>query len=180
MKIKNNFDFRDTPGFTLIEMLVTVSILGLMMTALVGIFLNSMRANARMELRQRVDESGNWAIDQINRKVRASVSVEDFVNVCDGDWVPSLNLMDSEDNVQTLTCSSGQIFFGGEILTPSDLTTACTFDTVDPVDTVGFVRCSSSGQRLVVEVAFGLSALGQAYEKDQDQNFITEVMLRSF
>jgi len=124
MKIKNS-SAKNTSGFTLIEILVTVGILGLMMTALVGIFLNSMRANARMELRQRVDESGNWAIEQINRKVRASVSVEDFVNTCDGIGTNSLNLIDSEENVRALTCSSGQIFFGGEALTPSDLSVDC-------------------------------------------------------
>ena len=165
MKIKNN------SGFTLIEMLVTVGILGLMMTALVGIFLNSMRANARMELRQRVDESGNWAIEQINRRVRASVSVKDFVDVCDDVGMNSLNLIDSEGNVRALTCSSNQIFFDGEVLTPGDLNADCS---------LGFVKCSSDDQRRVVEVTFGLFAAGQAYEEDQTQVFTTKTMLRSF
>ena len=63
LKIKNS-------GFTLVELLVTVMIFGLISTALVGIFLNSIRAGSKADAIAEVKESGDYALGVIERRLR--------------------------------------------------------------------------------------------------------------
>lgn len=62
-------------GFTLIELLVSMMVFGLISTALVGIFLNSIKAGSKADAISEVKGNGDFALGVIERQLRNAEEV---------------------------------------------------------------------------------------------------------
>jgi len=62
-------------GFTLIEILVVVGVLGMIMVATTAIMVNSFRAKARIEVSDVVEQSGSAALSEIKNNLISATGV---------------------------------------------------------------------------------------------------------
>jgi len=63
-------------GFTLIEILVVVAVLGIIMTTVVTIMLNSFKAKNRTDITNRLEAGGSYLIMDLRRNVLNSIGSE--------------------------------------------------------------------------------------------------------
>jgi prepilin-type N-terminal cleavage/methylation domain-containing protein len=86
-------------GFSLIEMIVVVGLVGILMVSGVAIFLNMAQISVKNKALLTVKQSGNFALDFIDKKIRNAKSV-----VVNGN---SLLVTEQDGSVKTLACSVG-------------------------------------------------------------------------
>lgn len=93
-------------GFTLIEILIAIVILGMIGIVLTQSFLSLSRANVISSMRKQIKQSGDFALQSIERLIRESHDVE---SICDGSPTPNRDLiLVNRDGFQTrLHCDSG-------------------------------------------------------------------------
>ena len=61
--------FRNKGGFTLIETVVVTGVVGMMMVAVTGVFLNSLRARNMTRMVDLLSANGNRALDEIKKNL---------------------------------------------------------------------------------------------------------------
>lgn len=87
-------------GFTLIETLVVVSVLGIIMTTVISIMLNSFKAKGRTDITNRLEQSASYLTMELRRKV---LNAEKKSIVCPGSGVGSsmavINKFDGQPTV---------------------------------------------------------------------------------
>jgi prepilin-type N-terminal cleavage/methylation domain-containing protein len=65
----------DESGFTLVEMLVVLAILGIVLTALTGLFLSGTRTAADQNARFQAQQEGRLALDSLRREIHCAGGV---------------------------------------------------------------------------------------------------------
>ncbi|OGG10244.1 hypothetical protein A2154_04975 [Candidatus Gottesmanbacteria bacterium RBG_16_43_7] len=71
----SNFKFQIIPGFTLIEILVSVTILSIMAIFIVQSIISVIRANAKAELLREIKQNGDYAMDVLTRKIQNATGI---------------------------------------------------------------------------------------------------------
>lgn len=92
------------PAFTLIELLITVAIFGILAVALVGFLSNFLQLKFNAEALSRIRQEGNTAMDKIDFYLRNSRTLP---NVCDD--VSTVNCIASLNNETNVLCTNTQI-----------------------------------------------------------------------
>lgn len=101
-------------GFTLIEMLVVTTLLGLVATTAVHLFMRIIRANQKARAILAVKQTGDSALAILSQKIRNAQSIS---STCNGTAQANI----SPDSI-TITCSStGITLTGSQNLIGSDL-----------------------------------------------------------
>lgn len=133
-------------GFTLIEIVVVLTMMAIILAAIMGALVSTFRASNKVTVTNKVMENGNWALSEIRRNIINSKSIDMQCPLSPGigSSLAFTNINDGE--VTTIICtppSSGQ---KGKIASVSargsvDLTSA---NEVSVVDCSQFVSCNTS------------------------------------
>lgn len=123
-------------GFTLVEMLVVVAIMGIIASAIFALYLNSQRTALEQEDIVDVQQSIRFALDQIERDIRmAGFLVPSTDPGVDGPIISAPNVPTAASPLTLQTASSGAqvLRVATRFLSPSSATTAKEV-TVDSTD----------------------------------------------
>lgn len=162
-------------GFTLIEMVVVVSVLMVLMVTITTVLVNSFKARNRVDVSDRLEQNGNGALMEIkNNFYKASGA--DIVCPVSGGIGSSITFKNINDGkLITLTCFEGaQIASGSAKLTSSDVrVTGCG----------SFVTCvkSPTGEVMAVDFSFVLSSgvIEAGTENFSSRKFESKVTVRN-
>jgi type II secretory pathway pseudopilin PulG len=169
-------------GFTLVETVVIVGVLGVILIAVTNILLNSFRAKTRVEVADRVEENGESAMREIRENVISAMSVgmTCAVNVSsDGSTISLQSINDGE--ITNLVCYEGSRIASESAKGNFNLTS----DEVRVTGCSDFARCElfpDSTDRIdKVNFSFMLSAgnLSAQPEKSRTRSFNTSVVPRN-
>lgn len=56
-------------GFTLIELVIVVGVLGVIMAATSSVLINAFKANSRVKLTDKLSQDGNWALTELRKNI---------------------------------------------------------------------------------------------------------------
>lgn len=111
-------------GFTFVELLVAISIIGIISVAIAQVILITFKTNSKVEVQKEIKQNGDFVISLIENSVRNAKSV-----TCDSSV--SLTVTNYDDTTTTFQCNSseGQThriavvdLLGVEYVTSTDLT----------------------------------------------------------
>jgi len=94
-------------GFTLMEIIVVVALLGLVGMMAVNIFFTSLRAGTKAELLKEIKQNGDFAISTMERMIRNAEDIEEvFPWVCDGSNRPNITIRNPDYGKTTFSCGN--------------------------------------------------------------------------
>ena len=151
-------------GYTLVEIMVVVSAVGLIMTAMIGVILSGFKAQNRTKSDSKVAENGSWIIKELRNNIFNSKILE-----CgeDGKSVQIESINDGK--ITTLSCDQVTKKIASTSATEKELNS----DEVEVVDCNDFVICEDSG--VVFKFSLGPTTNGVG----SSQVFSTKVTLRN-
>lgn len=165
-------------GFTLLEIMVSVGILGIVSVLVAQSFFSSVRSNTKVEILKEVKQNGDFALDTMVSRIRKARTV-----TCDS--ATQLTVTNPNSSVTTLGCvvDAGITRIASasattDYLTSSDVTiggTDCSGSTL-------VMSCTStSGVPTRVDIAFTLTSTTSSPDAiDQGSvDFATSVSLRN-
>lgn len=162
-------------GYTLLELLVVVVILGIIAVGSTSLFLASLRGGGKVQVMTEVKQNGQQAMNAMEQMIRNSLSV---TSTCDGLASDDIRLVARDSQALTFECldvgvgENGRVASNSARLTSSRVVvTSCSF------------TCSSNPARgPLVTIDFTLRQAG-ASEGASDRataNFSTSVGVRSY
>lgn len=164
-------------GFTLIETLIVVFLIGIVLVAGGNIFFGIMKGSSKAEIEKEVKQNGSYALAVMERMIRNSRRV----TACDDLAGASLEIENSDYGLTTFQLGEGRIASssaGGDLylttdnITVSSLTFTCVFDPPSSSDPQDIRR---------VGINFILSVgAAEAPETFAEIEFQTSVSLRNF
>ncbi len=108
-------------GFTIVEVLVVMAILGIVLTAGTAVFISTVSTSNKTQAQINVKEAGRNASEQITRKIQ---SARDLVLVS----ATQVTIIDSDGVSSLLSCVNGTAATNGRLeITNSGVTTGLTF-----------------------------------------------------
>lgn len=154
-------------GFTLLEILISISIAGAVGVLIAQVFFTTARTNTKTELLKDVKQNGEYAMGIIERMIRNSLRVE---STCldTGTTLSSIDILNSNGDTTTFSCilDSGVTRIAStsstattEYLTSSNVTIGGA-TCADLANSLSFVCTSYPDQPSKVTVRFSLSQLG--------------------
>lgn len=149
-------------GFTLVETLVAVAIMGLVIAGATSMFFFVLKGEKKADTRIKVKQSGDFALSVMSSTIRNADSI---TTVCDGTQKPSISV-----GPTTFAVSAGQITSNGQPLTSSEY----VISTLNP-----FLCTRYPDKPKVVTITFTLARVGLTEESTQ-QTFQTTVSLRNY
>lgn len=151
-------------GFTLIEVLVVIFLLGVVMAIGVNLFFSILKGGSKAEIVKEVKQNGDYAISVMERMTRNAQSAS-----CSDS--SSVTIKNPDGWTTTFVCEDGRIASNsGTYLTSESVTaTGCTFS------------CGGTTPE-VVTISFTLSQKGTPVrvEERATANFQTKVSLRTY
>lgn len=182
-------------GFTLLELIIVVGIIGLLSVVIAQVFFTTMKTNTKVELGKEVKQNGEYAMDAIIRMLQSAVSIEGTctdIAVTEKPILSSLTIVDPYGSSITLRCEdvgspsvariasmSGNV---SEYLTTSDVTLVSSGGdgscTASPLQ---FTCTSIGGKASSVGVSFRLRQknIAQSVAESADSRFQSSVTLRN-
>lgn len=171
-----------TNGFTLIETLVVIFLMGIILVGGGGLFFNIMKGASKAEVEKEVKQNGNYAMAIMERMIKNSAT--SGIILCD----PNFLIVQSVDggktkfqlNIDKIASSSGEplydnhLYLTGDNVKVTSLTFACVRKPLASPDVKDIRR---------VEISFSLTPAGgskEAPETYAEINFQTSVSLRNF
>lgn len=132
-------------GFTLIELVIVVSVLAIILVTVTTVLLTSFRARSRVDISDKLEQNGNFALAEIRNNILNS----DGQNVvfCGGNTISFVNKQDGA--TITLSCADGD-----KIASASAVTQRLTSADVVALNCATFVSCSSLVSGIVSTVDF--------------------------
>ena len=95
-------------AYTLVELVVVVGVLGLIMSAVVGILVNAFRAKNKVSVTDVTEQVGSQAINELKNDIISALGVGMTCTSTPGISADSLTYTSSEDGgMTTLTCVEG-------------------------------------------------------------------------
>lgn len=116
-------------GFTIVEILIVMAILGIVLTAGTSVFLSTVSSSNKTKAQIDVKEAGRNASEQITRRVQSARTLSQPPGN-----TTQVTIGDSDGVSSTLTCINGNSTTNGRLEIQSNatgLTTALTFDDVE-------------------------------------------------
>ena len=155
-------------GYTLIELVVVVGLVGMLSVGMLGVFLTSLRGVSRAEIEAEIKSQGDYAITKMERNLRQASEAP----VC-GDSPPSVTYAVG-------TVQKNYTYQAGTPSTIQNETGMSLFGTNVNVSTARFICLGGSGGgEGRVEISFSLVANGKM-NQTVTQLFKTTVAIRSF
>lgn len=158
-------------GFSLIEILVTVALVGIVTVTATGLFTYSLRSNQKTRSILEVKQVGDNAISIMANKIRQA-DLEP--NICEVSPTAADEITVVNDDVATVfVCSTGGITSNGNNLIGTDL----------KIDNADCFICYADdlGGPAVVEISFTLAKRsGTNPQSDVSLDFMTSVSLRNY
>jgi len=176
--VKKNRGFQS--GFTLVEMLAVLAITGLVGTLMFQTLSSTLRGANKSDSIATIQQNGNFALSQMSRMIRYSVSLESPDSCYSGPTPTpmesnSITIRNVDNNTTTFSCdtSSGAIASNSANMLNSSAVavTACSFSCVQasphdsPTMTISFTLNKKNGNDLV--------------ENNSPIHFQTSVVLRN-
>jgi len=153
----------DNKGFTLIEVLIYIAIIGIVITSFVTFALSIGNSRSQTYVVQEVHANARTALDLISQKIR---SADDVVSPTEGNSESSLEL--SNPNL-TFSVSNGVLNIGS---------TAITSDEVN-VSSVSFTNLAPLGERDNIRVQMTVECRGDgSKEYEYSQSLQTAISIR--
>ncbi|MBP6882527.1 MAG: type II secretion system protein [Candidatus Levybacteria bacterium] len=167
-------------GFTLIEILAAVAVLGVVGTVMIGIIFSSLRGANKSDAQIALAQNGSIALSQISRIIRggAGVGVGTTCSVDAEELIPlsAIDIRTLEGDTVSLSCldiPDGTIASNGASLIDDTIVaaTACSFSCIQadeftkPVITASFTLKKKNASNLV--------------ENNEQQSFQTTVSVRN-
>lgn len=154
-------------GYTLIELVVVVGLIGLLSLGIMGVFLSSIRGSNSAQVEVDLKSQGDLAISRMERTIRGAISPptcgsNQVSYVVDVGGVPTTKTYTFNQTARNLS-ADGVNLFGGSVTV-----TSATFD------------CIAGGGfgNGAVSISFTLAARGKMNQEVQ-QTFSTTVAIRS-
>ncbi|MEK7571380.1 MAG: prepilin-type N-terminal cleavage/methylation domain-containing protein [Patescibacteria group bacterium] len=164
-------------GFTLVEVLVAISIIAIIGVLIISVLTLSLRGSNKAEVSSVVKQQGNTVLTQIARKLRYAKTLDNPASCVPSTTVASLTITDVSNTQTTYACTSGSI-------------TVLSANGVPLIDTnaVAMSNCSfvCSQQTLLdpptVRIQFLLTAksTSQLAETQSSLPFQTSITLRNY
>lgn len=182
-KLNNDNSNLAQRGFTMIEMLVVMSLVVMLMITATGVFMTSLIGNTKTNISQSIKEEGEFALSQIEFLLRNAVSLEEnslgetcsmgmdeirFTSIDNGQTTLFLE-EDPSDNRDKIASNSGVYITSGGV----DIITGPTFDCTQTSD-LG---------RTHIKISFTMRKGDPGVDEERDiiqETFSTGVNLRSF
>lgn len=170
-------------GFTLLELLVSVTILGVIGTLVAQAFFTVFRINSKTEILQSVKQSGERTLLTMTRIIQNAQEV----SICPSDGVPldSLAIVNSDGGTTTFGCvldgavtRIASISATNEFLTDSHVTIggdACA------ASSLAFECTTQSGEPSLVTISFSLAQIGTPVDQFEtaSEDFQSSVIIRN-
>jgi prepilin-type N-terminal cleavage/methylation domain-containing protein len=153
-----NFQKSRNKGFTLIELLISIVIIAIVGTVVVGIFLINLRVTAKTKILTEVKQNGNYALEIMERMIRNAERVQ---SVCSGSS-SNLQILNPDKDLTTFSCGN-QIASNSGYLTSSELLVkGCSFNCQQSANkpaviTIQFTlsqKSATAGQEFTAEIPF--------------------------
>lgn len=128
-------------GFTLIEMVIVVSLMGIVAIIATGFLLTTLSGSGKAEVSKEVRQNGNYALSVIENMVRDCLI---FKTACPNPEVNSLTIVNPDGGTTVFSCTQNQIASGSAFLTSDNvLVSGCEFSCTQsqglpPVVTIKF------------------------------------------
>jgi|GEM_PF-2385266 len=169
-------------GFTLIETLVVIAVLGLLMVAVTNILMNSFRAKARVSIADVVQQDGSVILSELKNSIVTATGVGMSCVTNGIDAGTSMTLVSNQDGgVTTLLCVEGVKIASESANGSFELTSTNTRVT----GCNNFARCDyfpdSTDRIEKVNFSFVLSSgdTGVSTEKTVNRTFTSGVVVRN-
>lgn len=174
---------KKTNGFTLIETLVVISLMGIILVGGGGLFFNIMKGASKAEVEKEVKQNGNYAMAIMERMIKNSRGVTDCPNSNDSLTIKNIDTglttfkIEVINEVPKIASASGtgeNLFLTGDNVRVTSLTFACIREPLTSPNVTDIRR---------VEINFSLiptSGSKEAPETYAEINFQTSVSLRNF
>ena len=172
-KMSGQKDKKIEQGFTLVETMVVVALLGIVGIMAVNVFFTSLRGSAKAEILKEVKQNGDFAISAMGGMIR---NARDITSQCDNSPQPSLIVVNPDYSETTFLCdlTAGQIASNSGFLTSDKLMIAdsdCSF------------ICTPQGRgQKKIDIKFSLSQEGLSLRPEDKASltFQTTVYTRSY
>lgn len=185
MKKKAIFLRSNKKGFTLLEMVVSISIVALVAVVLSQIFIVTLRTNAKTEISKDMKQNGELALESMVRMIQRAKSI---ATTCasSGTTVQSLTIVNNDDGETTYGCVAD----GTAMRLASSSASATKYLTSSNV-TLGGTTCSESTLEFVcygaaglpgsVTISFQLSHSGMSFVsfEQSSESFQTTATMRN-
>jgi len=175
--------YRSLPAFTIVEMLVVISLTVLLMLTATSLFMAMLIGNTKGTVTQKVKSEGEYAASQIEFLLRNAVSLQpNLLNQTCVAGMDSLSLKSIDNGVTTLSKETDPSDGKDKIASNSGiyLTSGTTDITAGPTFDC---RQSNDGTKTYVTVSFALRKGTPGVDKPRDiveQVFTTSVSLRIY
>jgi prepilin-type N-terminal cleavage/methylation domain-containing protein len=93
-------------GFTLIELVVIIAIIGIMMVALSNMMIDSLRAKNRVKLMDRINENGTWISSELRKNLLRSP--QSLIICKNGVGLTGIGFGDDVGSATIITCKENQ------------------------------------------------------------------------
>jgi len=140
MNLENN-----RAGFTLIEIVVMIAILGVMGVVTSNIFFTSLKSSVKSQTNVQLKQKGNNALSVMERMIRQSI----IESNCDGASHSSIEILYNDD-LTTFSCSSDQI-------ASNSANSTTLVSDVTSIDCSDFITCTLNGATPEVIIKFTLN-----------------------
>lgn len=125
-------------GFTLVEMLIVVTLLGIFSVAVTQVFFTILRTQAKTQSIAEAKQSGDYAFSVMETAIRNAKSI-DFP-VCGDSDPTSITITNQDDTQITFSCSGNKIKSGTQNLTGDNvIVDSCNFTHVCQTSTAQYV-----------------------------------------
>lgn len=169
-------------GFTLVELLVAVALVGVISVVASNSFFTLLRSTAKSDNLKDIKQNGDYALSVLETKIRNAANIYEVTTPCDGTARASLVLVNQDATRTTIACATGRIQE-----TTGAITNSLTSSNVVVPQSCALsqfsIACSLNPTTLTknVQINFNLtlsSAAVSASEQVQ-QSFGTQIQLRN-
>lgn len=168
---------KQTPGFTLIEIVVVIGVLGIIAIFGASLFFTILRGSAKTRILSEVKQNGNFAIGVMGKMIRNAKKVEGVEDYT-GD---SVTIVNPDNGVTVFSCEN----IGDEPKLASNGASLVTQDKVQVDDCTGvfsvaFGEAGINPDKVTIDFVLLQSGTTTRVEEQARINFRTKVTLRNY
>lgn len=166
---------QDNKGFTLVEMVVVISLLGIVAIIATGFLLTTLSGSGKAEMVKEVRQNGNYALSVMENMIRNSLA---FKTDCPNPDNKSLTIVNQDGGTTVFSCSEGKIASGSAFLTNDSV-----FVDDEGEDACSFECTHLPGLPPVVTIKFTVSQIPDESLRPSEKaslDFETVVVVRNY
>lgn len=157
-------------GFTLLELMVVISLIGLISVSAIGLFFRSIRGTGKTQSIQIVDQNSQFALTTIERFIINARQVTDVSGAPCPNSGPSLTLLNADGFATTFSLSDDRIASNSDYISSDDVI----------ISNLQFTCTTPAGAPDRITVSFDASHADTAGDVATSQSFTTSANLRTY